>query len=226
MVFANGKIPFIDSTANRQNIYFFVTIFNLKRIICILTNTDIMKTILITILILLPLRLFAPVFAESNIKTNLTKTKFNIYHESEFNDYAKKLAYCESRNTWKIINRFGYMGLFQFGKSALKSIGIDSINAKRFKANPSIFPIELQYLALKRHLSINELILKKYIKKYQYTRVKGILITKSGILASAHLVGARKVKIFLTTGIDCMDGNKVKVSVYMKKFSGYDLKLN
>jgi hypothetical protein len=151
------------------------------------------------------------------------KKRLKQYYNSEFKAYAKKLSRVESRDEWKIINRYGYMGLFQFGHPALQCIGLGHIDSSKFRANPDIFPIELQYKALKLHLKINERILRKDIYNYQGKTINGILITKSGLLASAHLMGAGNVQKFLRTGIDSHDGNNVKLTKYLKMFSKYDL---
>ena len=76
-------------------------------------------------------------------------------------------------------------------------------------------------------LIANKKNLRKEIKKYKDVKIKGIVVTESGILASAHLVGSGKVKRWLKT-----NGKKTKkdalgtsIESYMKKFGGYTLNL-
>ena len=49
------------------------------------------------------------------------------------------------------------------------------------------------------------------------------LVTESGLLAAAHLGGAGSVKKWFRTGKVRKDGNGVKITTYMTKFSGYKL---
>lgn len=142
--------------------------------------------------------------------TPITKSK-------SFIEFKEALAERESAGEYDIVNSFGYMGKYQFGKSALKAVGIE--DSKEFLNNPAMQ--EKAFVAL---LQINKWILRKEISRYQGKRVGGILITESGILAAAHLGGAGSVQDFLRSNgaINFSDGNGVNISKYFKKFSGYD----
>jgi hypothetical protein len=52
-----------------------------------------------------------------------------------------------------------------------------------------------------------------------------MLITESGILAAAHLGGQGSVKRYFKNGKVFKDGNGTKITSYMNKFSGYEIKL-
>ena len=67
--------------------------------------------------------------------------------------------------------------------------------------------------------------LQKYIDKFDGCLIDGILVTESGLLAAAHLGGAGSVKKWFRTGKIRKDGNGVKITTYMERFSGYDLYL-
>ena len=67
--------------------------------------------------------------------------------------------------------------------------------------------------------------LQKYIDKFEGQEINGILITESGILAAAHLGGPGSVRKYFRSGKIMKDGNGVKITSYMKQFSGYDLYL-
>ena len=41
-----------------------------------------------------------------------------------FYGFAQKMAYKESRGMLHLVNPYGYMGKYQFGKSALRTVGI------------------------------------------------------------------------------------------------------
>jgi soluble lytic murein transglycosylase-like protein len=75
-------------------------------------------------------------------------------------------------------------------------------------------------------LKTNKKYLRKYIEKYDGEVVHGVLVTESGLLAAAHLGGAGSVKKWFRTGKVRKDGNGVKITNYMEKFSGYKLDLN
>ena len=166
------------------------------------------------------------------IDFRLKLTKFNLisaevkreYHESEFTRFINDLGYRESRNNWLSVNRIGCFGEWQFAESTLRYLGFRKITLKKFKANPYIFPRELQAEALKALIRVNLIYLKNY-EDYKGGSIKGILVTKSGMIAASHLGGAGSVKRFLNSGgrINKKDVFGTSVSDYLKKFSSYDL---
>jgi hypothetical protein len=125
----------------------------------------------------------------------------------------------ESSNDYKSVNRLGYMGRYQFGKKTLNSLGI-KVSRKEFLNNP-----ELQEQAMDKLLQANYNSLKKYIDKYEGKVLHGVLITKSGVLAAAHLGGAGSVRRWFRKGIDFKDANGTSITKYMNKFNGYKLNI-
>lgn len=123
----------------------------------------------------------------------------------------------ESSNNYKIVNKWGYMGKYQFGKQTLKAIGINTTK-QEFLNNP-----ELQEEAMRLLLIDNKKRLQRYIDKYQGQSLHGVYITESGVLAAAHLAGVGNVKKFFRKGYEFKDGKGTKMTSYMKKFSGYQL---
>ena len=82
------------------------------------------------------------------------------------------------------------MGKYQFGKSALKALGIkDSLI---FMNSPKLQ--EKAFIAL---LSRNKWELRDEIKEYRGKIIGGVRVTESGILAAAHLGGAGSIRKFL-----------------------------
>ena len=131
--------------------------------------------------------------------------------------FKEALGFKESRGDYSIINKYGYLGKYQFGKSTLKMIGIyDSCNF--------IYDSQLQEKAFSANTSRNKWILRRDINNYVGTNVGGINITESGILAAAHLAGAGNVKKYLRSGgvITFNDAFGTSIKNYLKKFSGYD----
>ena len=133
--------------------------------------------------------------------------------------FLTALGHRESGNRYNIVNRYGYMGRYQFGKSTLRTL--------RIKVSRSEFLKDtlLQEEAMTKLLRFNKKRLQKYIDRYSGETVNGVLITESGLLAAAHLGGAGSVKKWFRTGKVRRDGNGVKITSYMKRFGGYILYL-
>ena len=134
-----------------------------------------------------------------------------------YTGFKEALGFKESRGDYFVINKFGYLGKYQFSLSTLNLIGID--DSCFFISTP-----RLQENAFNAHISRNKWILRRDIKRSVGKKIKGIRVTESGILAAAHLAGAGNVKKFLRSSgtIDFADAFGTQVSNYLKKFSGYD----
>jgi len=145
-------------------------------------------------------------------------------HEMEFFRFINDLGYSESRNNWLSINQIGCFGEWQFAESTLRYLGFRKITLRKFKANPFIFPRELQIGALRALIRINLIYLKDY-EHYIGHSIKGIVVTKSGMIAAAHLGGAGSLMKFLDTRgrVNAKDLFGTSVSDYLKSFSSYDL---
>ena len=111
------------------------------------------------------------------------------------------------------------MGKYQFGRSTLKGLGF-KVTKQEFLNNP-----QLQEEAMMALLLHNKEKLQKYIDVFDGQTVNGMLITESGILAAAHLGGQGSEKRYFKNGKVFRDGNGTKITSYMHKFSGYDIKL-
>ena len=135
------------------------------------------------------------------------------------NLFLNEIGNYESGNRYKITNRFGYMGKYQFGRSTLKGLGYN-VTRKEFLNSPV-----LQEQAMLDLLSHNKKILQTYIDYWEGKTVYGKVITESGILAAAHLAGPGNVKKFLRKGENFKDGNGTKLTTYLTHFSGYKLNL-
>ena len=132
--------------------------------------------------------------------------------------FLEDLGFRESSGNYKAVNQFGYLGKYQFGRKTLNAVNMKHISNRQFLSSP-----ELQEEAMQRLMLANYKTLKRYIKKYNGTTVHGVLITKSGVLAAAHLGGAGNVKKWFRRGIVFKDANGTKITSYMKKFGGYNL---
>ena len=137
----------------------------------------------------------------------------------DMTEFLDAIGHQESGNRYNIVNRFGYMGKYQFGKSTLRTLKI-KVSKEAFLSSP-----DLQEYAMQQLLLYNKKRLQKYINNFEGQIIHGILVTESGLLAAAHLGGAGSVKKWFRTGKVRKDGNGVKITNYMEKFSNYNLKL-
>lgn len=132
--------------------------------------------------------------------------------------FKEALAFKESQGNYLIVNTFGYLGKYQFGRSTLELIGIN--NTHKFLENPV-----LQERAFLLNTSRNKWVLRRDIARYTGKKIGGVQITESGILAAAHLAGPGSVKSYLRSGgaNQFSDGFGTSIRSYLKKFSGYDV---
>jgi len=138
--------------------------------------------------------------------------------QKDYFGFKEAVGYSESRGYYHLVNKFGYMGKYQFGKSALASIGI--FDTKDFIHKP-----ELQEEAFYAFTSRNKWLLRKEIAQYSGKVIGGVMVTESGILAAAHLAGPGGIKRFLHSNgsRDVADAFGTQVKQYLKRFEGYDL---
>jgi len=133
--------------------------------------------------------------------------------------FLDAIGHRESGNRYEIVNSYGYMGRYQFGKATLKGLGFD-VTTDEFINSPYI-----QEKAMQKLLLHNRKKLRKLIEEYEGEIVHGIYITESRVLAAAHLAGAGNVKRFFKKGYEFKDGYGTKMTSYLTQFSGYRLKL-
>lgn len=134
--------------------------------------------------------------------------------------FLDAIGHRESSNRYDVVNGWGYMGKYQFGKRTLKALGYD-VSKKEFLSSPY-----LQEQAMLDLLIHNKKILNNYIEYWDGKKINGKVITESGILAAAHLAGPGNVKRYLKKGKDFKDGNGTKLTSYLTQFSGYKLNLD
>lgn len=148
------------------------------------------------------------------IKIEVTPIKIN---EQEM--FLNAIGMRESSNRYDVVNKWGYMGKYQFGRKTLRNLGY-KISKKEFLNNPL-----LQEQAMLDLLSHNKKILKNYISYWDGKIINGEVITESGILAAAHLAGPGNVRKYFKKGKDFSDGNGTKLTKYLTQFSGYELNI-
>lgn len=117
------------------------------------------------------------------------------------------------------VNKYGMMGRYQFSPEAIEAVGIDATR-QQFLRNK-----ELQDTAMVRLMEMNEQELSEYIQRYEGRIVKGVKVTRAGIIAGAHFAGAGGVKQFLTNDdySGTVDGFGTSLRKYMSYFSNFNL---
>ncbi|WP_455432250.1 peptidoglycan-binding protein LysM [Tenacibaculum salmonis] len=161
------------------------------------------------------------------IDKTTTTPKEKAYHAEKVNfpfllknfvGFKEALAFKESQGKYRVINKLGYLGKYQFGRETLKRFRI--YNTSNFLKRP-----ELQEKTFIAYCKVNKWILRKDIKRSVGKTISGIKITESGILAAAHLGGAGNVKKYLRSNgaIQFNDAFGTSIKSYMRKFSGYDV---
>ncbi len=136
-----------------------------------------------------------------------------------FLGFKEAIGFKESRGKYHVVNTLGYVGKYQFGKSALATYRIYDVD--HFIKNS-----ELQEKVFKAHCSYNKYLLRNEIDQFAGTTIKGIEITESGILAAAHLAGSGGVRRYLRSngkGRRIVDAYGTNIEQYLVKFADYDL---
>ena len=138
----------------------------------------------------------------------------------DFVGFKNFLGFFESGSNYKKVNRFGYLGKYQFGKGTLKMFGVR--NLSEYRLNP-----ELQEKVFLMNVMRNKWILRREISWYSNRYLNGTYISESGIIAAAHLSGPGNVKKFLRShcnpDLDKRDANGTSISDYLNIFKDYDL---
>ena len=138
----------------------------------------------------------------------------------DFVGFKNFLGFFESGSNYNKVNRFGYLGKYQFGRGTLKMYGVR--NLSEYRLNP-----ELQEKVFLMNVMRNKWILRREISWYSNRYLNGTYISESGIIAAAHLSGPGNVKKFLRShcnpDLDKRDANGTSISDYLKIFKDYDL---
>jgi len=132
-------------------------------------------------------------------------------------EYLVKLAKKESSYNPHVTNQFGYYGLYQFGDLAFKDTGFTKT---QFETDTLA-----QHQGALKLAQINEKRLRPIINAHVGKTFKGINITRNGIRAAAHLLGATTVKDWFTGSTKSkyarngfVDGNGTSIEEYFKMY--------
>lgn len=152
----------------------------------------------------------------------------------DYKKFKDTMRWVESRDKYDIVNEYGYLGAYQFGKARLLDLGISIDNFGRF-THPILYArarkmTKLEFLNNKElqdqifDIHIKDLVnrIRKNLSHYFGKIYRGILLTESGMVAGAHLVGYGGLKQWLN-GKVVKDGFGTDIEKYLKLFQDYDL---
>ena len=151
------------------------------------------------ILILMVIMFFSPTLVAPTVPIELEEINKPTPKLSDHDQFLNDIGFRESGNRYTIVNQFGYMGKYQFGKATLRTLKI-KVTKDAFLNSP-----DLQEYVMQQNL---------------------IYITESGILAAAHLAGPGSVRKFFRRGSEFKDGFGTSMTSYLKEFSGYNLNIS
>lgn len=137
--------------------------------------------------------------------------------DDSFVAFKEAVAFKESGGDYQAINRYGYLGKYQFHMNTLNLMGI-------YDKNRFLTESQLQEEAFYWYVARNKWILRKDLKRSVGLKINGIEITESGILAAAHLAGAGNVKKYLRSGGSYAfeDAFGTSIEQYLKRFAHYN----
>ncbi|MBR6824068.1 MAG: hypothetical protein IKM70_03250 [Firmicutes bacterium] len=148
-----------------------------------------------------------------------------------YREFLDALAMRESSDNYTAVNSLGYLGRYQLGGMALQDAGFKDaagswtataarhgVHSKEdFLATPAAqdAAVTAYHRRLCRYIRNYEL------EEYLGTQYCGVEVTRSGLLAASHLVGAKALAEALASGEPVYDGNRVPASEYMQLLAGY-----
>ena len=151
-----------------------------------------------------------------------------------FLKFAEAIRQRESSDNYKCVNKFGFVGAYQFGKMRLYDLDISldgyappKMDKRRVLSREEFLnDTKLQDELFRKHCQLHRAYILKHLQTYigsQFNyKTERKTITVSGMIAGAHLKGLGGLVNFCL-GKDSKDALGTTVGDYMVKFGGYDL---
>lgn len=142
----------------------------------------------------------------------------------DYDLYLRILGKLESNDNYKVINRLGYLGKYQFSRLTLKQLYNQkklSFDIYQIGINMFLDSEELQEEAIQALTNSNFSVIKNYgLLEYRFRKIDGVFITNEGMLAAAHLLGPKAVRDYLYSNgmINKADANGTSVKDYLAKY--------
>ncbi len=155
----------------------------------------------------------SPVLMDETKKPKLTD------EQKEYNTFRDRMAQLESSGRKDVVNNLGYSGKYQFGTLALKDMGIidkDAPNSNKSLKNPKYWKDNKygvknldEFLNNEEaqddifegwNKTLTRQLKSKGADKYLGKTINGVKITKNGLIAASHMLGAGAVAKALRNG--------------------------
>lgn len=138
----------------------------------------------------------------------------------DLRDFMKSIAFMESSGVHDTVSANGMLGKYQFSYTTLRHLGYEG-SVEEFLNDE--FVQDSMMIDLLRN---NRRSLRVTISRFDGKWKNDVYVTKSGILAGAHLVGVGGVLSFFYPDrydFDVQDSNGMRVEDYMEKFGNYNV---
>ena len=158
-----------------------------------------------------------------------------------YSDFLEALRLRESSGNYLAVNTLGYLGAYQFGEAALVDLGFVTLDGNAYDNDFSGgFTGKLDVYSVSDFLTSPEAqdaaalewmpLVWRYIEAVDLDGgaghvVDGILLTASGLLAGAHLLGAGTLRNWVQSGgtLELRDGYGTPITEYLSMFGGYEI---
>ena len=164
----------------------------------------------------------------------IQRIKLLLKGKNGFREFAYLLGQRESNNDYEAKNSFGYLGAYQFGMARLCDLGLterikegmsndcfkwkDGMSEEMFLNSP-----EVQDQLFFRHCTDLAGTINKEFGNEIGKQKNGVIITLSGLIAGAHLLGLGGVRNFINKGEVGKDGYNTSIKDYIQSFAGFNL---
>lgn len=167
--------------------------------------------------LLFPTILIVAVFITDKLP-NIEQKKIPLSKPTPIELFMRRVAVIESGGNHKITNEFGMMGKYQFSPSTVRVLGFN-VSKQEFLQNP-----HLQDTVMLAYMKANHRELEQLIDRYNGKTIRGVKVTRAGILAGAHFAGSQGVRQYLNgAGPNISDARGTTVAKYMSYFSNFQL---
>lgn len=145
-----------------------------------------------------------------------------------YSEFKHAIRLRESSGNYQCVNKFGFLGAYQFGRARLCDLGLTQRidpHSKGFANSDFQFipPMsQSKFLASER---IQDFCFDRhvYYLKKEVQKICGPEISLSGAIAACHLLGVGGLSDFIFRGINSCDALGTKLSDYLNEFSGYEI---
>lgn len=133
--------------------------------------------------------------------------------------FMDKIAQIESDGNYKVVNRYGMLGKYQFSPTTIKGLGFN-ISKTMFLNNT-----HTQDTVMLAYMRVNYKNLKTLIERYEGKKINGVRISRATVLAGAHFAGSEGMRNYLVSNgtAATTDGNGTTITKYMTHFNDVSL---